>query len=372
MSRMDRRQFLQSGMVAGAACMSLRAFGQDAAESTAANLFPFPRAGSVSPRTSSSIESSPLSVGFETLDRQHFDPTKTYEHLARLGVKWARCQTGWNRCEAERGVYTFGWLDDVVDSLLEIGIQPWFNLGYGNPIYFPACEDPAAVGWAPVYGEGVMEAWIAFTCALAEHFRSRVRHWEIWNEPNIVGFWKPEKPDAEAYVRMVRKTVPVIRERVQDAFIIGGAFAGIPKGYMTACMDAGLAQHIDALSYHPYRAVPEAKYADEVAFMRGLLDGQRPGIMLWQGENGCPSVGGETSTGALSTLEWDETRQAKWVLRRLITDLSLGVDLTSYYHTVDLVGYRGKTNFKGLLRGTEYSPKPAYTAMQHVLSLIHI
>ena len=73
--------------------------------------------------------------------------------------------------------------------------------------------------------------------------------------------------------------------------------------------------------------------------------------------------------GALSKLAWNEDAQAKWLLRRLLTDLRLDVPLTSYFHTVDLVGYRGKTNFKGLLRGEDYTPKPSYYAMQHLCAL---
>ena len=59
------------------------------------------------------------------------------------------------------------------------------------------------------------------------------------------------------------------------------------------------------------------------------------------------------ATGALAGADWDETRQAKWLTRRIVYDLALGVDLTSYFLIVDLVGYRGSTNWKGLLRGDD-------------------
>jgi hypothetical protein len=106
-----------------------------------------------------------------------------------------------------------------------------------------------------------------------------------------------------------------------------------------------------------------------MAALRESIAKYAPGLKLWQGENGCPSVGGPESTGALSQLEWDESRQAKWLLRRIVLDLRYGVDLTSYYHTVDLVGYRGKTNFKGLLRGSDYTPKASYFAYQCLCAL---
>lgn len=324
-------------------------------------------AGKLAPRPSAAIAASSLSVGYETLDRQHFDPVRTYEHAAQLGVKWARCQTGWARTEKTRGQYDFGWLDEVVDGLLKIGIQPWFNLGYGNPLYMQEA-DATAVGWVPVFDGAAMEAWKNFTARAAEHFKGRVRHWEIWNEPNITSFWKPGKPDAAAYVKLVKETAPVIRERVPDAVIVGCALARMPLDYLRECLEAGIAEHVDRISYHPYREIPEKDYEADVLGVRGLLAQHKAShIRLWQGECGCPSQKG--GAGALSKTDWNESRQAKWLLRRIVSDLRMEVDLTSYFLIVDLVGYRGSTNWKGLLRGESYTPKPAYFAYQNLCAL---
>ena len=109
--------------------------------------------------TSSQIKGSNLSIGFETLDRMLFDPEKCYDKLAATGIKWARCQTGWNRCETVKGQYDFEWLDEVVDNLLERGIQPWFNVGFGNKIYMSDAQGEAAVGWVPIYyGDEMLNA----------------------------------------------------------------------------------------------------------------------------------------------------------------------------------------------------------------------
>ena len=332
--------------------------------------FGLSKLGKLKTLPSAAIKASPLSVGYETLDRQHFDPNKTYALAAQLGVKWARCQTGWARCEKTRGVYDFAWLDEVVDGLLKIGIQPWFNLGYGNPLYTPKA-DATAVGWVPVFDEATMAAWKAFTAKIAEHFKGRVTHWEIWNEPNITGFWKPGKPDAASYVKLVEQTAPIIRERALGAIIIGGAFAGIPMGYFEACLDAGLAKQVDRISFHPYRPSPEKGYEDEIAKMRDLLEKHGAAhVKLWQGENGCPSQKG--GAGALREVEWNEARQAKWLTRRILCDLRQEVELTNYFLIVDLVGYRGSTNWKGLLRGTDYTPKPAYFAYQNLCALFDV
>lgn len=365
MNLMNRREFLVRGAVLA------RLLRQDPPDPPI--LLDLPRRGRLKARSPSEISASPLSVGFETLDRRLFDPEKACPRLAGLGAKWARCQTGWGRTERQKGIYDFAWLDAVVDALRKAGIQPWFNLGYGNRLYTPQSPDDFAVGWVPLNDDEARAGWGRFVGRIAEHFRGRVRHWEIWNEPNITNFWKPRRPSAEDYVELIRITAPEIRRRIPDAVIVGGAFAGMPTDYFRRCLEAGMADFVDRVSYHPYRPVPEKGYEAEVRAWRALAEKHKPGLRLWQGENGCPSKKG--GSGALGNLEWDELRQAKWVLRRILTDLALEIELTSYYHTVDLVGYRlaaggaGKTNYKGLLRGEDYSPKPAYFAYRSLAAI---
>ncbi len=336
---------------------------------------PFPRLGKVAPRASKIITASPLSIGFETLDRNMFEPERTYAHLAQLGVKWARVQTGWGRCETEKGHYDFAWLDSVVNRLLEIGIQPWFNLGYGNRLYTPEAPDVSAVGWVPLFSEGAQTGWSRFVQALAKHFSQRVCHWEIWNEPNITTFWRPQKPNARDYVELVKRMAPLIRREVPTAVLIGGALAGMPGQYLRECLEAGLAEHVDRISYHPYGPMPEKNYAKQMVQFRELLAQYRPGLALWQGECGCPSRRSNVSTWSLEKMDWTEERQAKWLVRRILSDLEQEVELTSYFHTVDLLRYnwgQGPTNFDqsmGLLRGTDYTPKPSYFAYQCLCAL---
>lgn len=327
----------------------------------------------IAPRKAAEIDSSPFSVGFETLDRRMFDPQPTYQKLAELGVKWARAQTGWARTETTRGSYDFTWLDDVVDNLRAVGVTPWFNLGYGNRLYTPDAPDDSAVGWVPVHSEEAMRAWLAYVAAAARHYRDRVLHWEIWNEPNITNFWKPRSPDAGDYIRLVRETAAVIRREISQAVIIGGALAGMPTDYLRKALEAGLGKYVDKISYHPYRAVPEANYRPALESWRELIARHNPDIELWQGENGCPSRPG--SAGALGDRDWNQFRQAKWALRRTLYDRLLGVELTSYFHLVDLLDYNwghgpsGKGNYKGLLHGEDYTPKLSYFAYQRLCSL---
>ncbi len=371
---LTRRTFLRraAGSVAGtAAILTARPRLLPAAEASAT--IRLPELGRLTPRHSKQIQSSSFSVGFETLDRKGFDPQATYEPLGRLGIKWARVQTGWCRCETVKGRYDFAWLDEVIDGLLAQGIQPWFNLGFGNPLYTPESHTPFAVGYPPVRTPEARAGWTAFVEAVARHYAGRVTHWEIWNEPNIKPFWRPGEPSAAEYMDLVQMTAPLLRRWVPNSTLVGFGLAGsaVTKflPYVEECLDAGIAQHVDVISHHPYSDNPEAG-EEFVAGVRKMLDQRHAQIRLWQGE--CGRWAGVDPRRP--KLPWNEARQARWVLRRALNDLWQGMELTSYFHAVDLLNYSHGgpvLNARiGLLRGEDCSPRPSYLGYQTLCTLL--
>ena len=84
--------------------------------------------GDVRAKSAREVKTSRLGIGFEKLDRAVFDPEKAYAPLAKIGVKYVRIQSGWQRTEREKGVYDFEWIDKVVDNLIARGMKPWICL----------------------------------------------------------------------------------------------------------------------------------------------------------------------------------------------------------------------------------------------------
>jgi hypothetical protein len=82
-------------------------------------------------RHAKDVESSPWSVGCETLDRDQAKFSVYKDYVGELGVKHARLQSGWAKCEKQKGVYEFAWLDECVYGLDEQGVGPWMCLCYG-------------------------------------------------------------------------------------------------------------------------------------------------------------------------------------------------------------------------------------------------
>lgn len=326
-------------------------------------------------RPSAEIAASRIALGCECLDRRMWDEERDLPELGESGAGWARIQTGWSRCEERPGVYDFAWLERTVDRVLDAGVRPFFNLGYGNRLHTGA-PTPDAVGWAPVYDPQARAAWLRFVDALAERFRDRVGHWEIWNEPDITVFWKHELPNPLKYAELVAATAPAIRARIPGATIIGGAvaFGTNPRGlqFVEQALRAGMGRHIDVLSYHTYRPRPEANRPEELTALRAMLARHGLDIPIWQGEAGCPSQRAEAS--ALSGLPWTEERQAKMLLRRMLGDLDRGLGMSTWFHLADFPDYlvdgaTGKAAWFGLLRAADGSRKPSFAAFQAVANL---
>ena len=125
-------------------------------------------AGKLKIHSSQEIEQSYVSIGFEMLDRDMFDPERCYDLIENAGIKYARCQTGWAKTEKEKGVCDFKWLDEIIDNLIRRGIIPWFSVGYGNPIYMENIPNETAVGCVPtLYGDECKVAWNTYVCKLA-------------------------------------------------------------------------------------------------------------------------------------------------------------------------------------------------------------
>ncbi len=331
--------------------------------------------------TSKEIENSFMGIGFETLDREMFRPEMCYEPLSRTGVKFARCQTGWMRTEKEKGIYEFSWLDDVVDNLIAIGVKPWFNVSFGNPLYMDDIPNEYAIGCVPLYyTEECLEAWKSYVKALAEHFADRVTEFEIWNEPDLDGhwFWYPRERSAPDYAELVKLTGGIIRDVVPDARI-GANISHIENLKYTAELAEILTPgDIDFVTYHLYNRIPESpQFAHCIKEFRAAFLSRGHEVEFWQGETGFPSwcysphyiVREGTNS---------ERAQAIWHLRRAFNELSFGAKRYSLFQMADMwektyktaASTIPKTAAHGILNGKIYTPKKAHETLTYTSALL--
>ena len=306
------------------------------------------------------------SVGCETVDRDFTVFSEYKDWVGGVGVGYARMQSGWAKTEKVRGEYDFAWLDEMVDGVLAQGVCPWISLGYANPIYADGEIDLNA---SIFEDEDTMQGWLNYVREVATRYKGKVTMYEIWNEPN--GGKDPRK--AEKYAKLFIRTAELIRETDPDVKIAGLALAGTHTRFTTRVMDdikaAGKLHLMDCATFHPYEKDPDVT-VDSIKVLSNLIHSYSEDIVMLQGENGCPSC--LQYAFALSKYEWTEYSQAKWYLRRMATDFTLGIP--SNIFTMADVKYKHTVNYKGLLHtnlnGEVIWVRPAYHAVGHMASIL--
>lgn len=122
-------------------------------------------------------------------------------------------------------VFTFSYVDKVIDFLLEIGVRPFVELGF-----MPSglATQTSTVFWwgAHCSPPNDMSRWIDLVTATVEHWGERygleeVREWrfEVWNEPNLVPFfWTGTKTQ---YFELYEATVTALKA-IDSRLKVGG------------------------------------------------------------------------------------------------------------------------------------------------------
>ncbi|WP_210358170.1 GH39 family glycosyl hydrolase [Sphingomonas beigongshangi] len=123
-----------------------------------------------------------------------------------------------------RIVYDWHGLDRLFDALRKRHIRPFVELGFTPDAI--KTSDQTIFYWKGNTSHPQPEAWRALVDAFVRHMRARygadeVRRWyfEVWNEPNLAGFW--EKADKQAYFQLYEASARAIKA-IDPALRVGG------------------------------------------------------------------------------------------------------------------------------------------------------
>ncbi len=261
-----------------------------------------------------------------------FDSDSTMElkfsRMNAAGISSVRCVFAWPDMEPSQGAWNFARTDLVMQKasahrvkvLVVLGFTPSWANG-GNTFNYPPTN---------------IAAWRNYVTTVCTRYAGRVAAWEVWNEENIDQFWQPARNPA-AYVALLSQTSPSIRTADPGATIVMGGVAGLDPDYLHACLDAGAADSIDAIAYHPYPETlyqgdytpQESRCRDIVGFVRGLISTHtaRP-LGIWITELGW-------TTCAQSPPGVSADTQASYMLRSLINYGGTEVARVFYYSLYD-------------------------------------
>jgi len=252
------------------------------------------------------------------------------------GVKWSREEFSWARTEPREGEYDFHFYDVVVDTAHRHGINVYGLLSYWS-------------SWTEPYTEAGIDDFCRWAAETVTRYKDRIKHWEVYNEPNIF-FWQGPK---ELYPVLLERCYAAIKAADPEAEVLGISTAGIDNKFIQLCLDAGAS--FDILTIHPYRAVMV-----EPGFIEQLRDtaGQVNGRPVWITEMGWSTQinGGK-----------DERTQAQLLARSYLAAVASGVCQNISWYDFRNDGtdpFYNESNF-GVLHA-DMTPKPAYRALATV------
>jgi len=248
------------------------------------------------------------------------DELRQREELIRdLGVKWDRSDFWWADLERQPGKWNYDKADAAVDLYESAGLQMLPILCYG-------------ARWRDTQGPATpeqLEEWGRYVDNVVSRYAGRLDTWEVWNEPNIIPFWRPQ-PNADAYAALLQLTAQRARAANPQASLVGLTLADLDHDFLNRVLQVAGTHCFDRISYHYYRiGPPEERTPDEVAELQLTLRHYGKECPIWVTEMGVTSYAGTEGVS--------EHLQAIYLVRQILLLIGSGVERVFPFCLVDNV-----------------------------------
>lgn len=154
---------------------------------------------------------------------------KTLEMAREAGLGWVKQLLPWETLEVRRGVFrhegtnrsTWERYDEMVAMAERRGLQIIFRLDR-PPAWARGQRPNPPDGQVPPTS---LDDFGNYVAAVAEHYRGRVRFYQIWNEPNLAREWGGQPPDPVAYTELLKVAYRRIKAADPSAVVLNAPLA---------------------------------------------------------------------------------------------------------------------------------------------------
>jgi hypothetical protein len=250
-------------------------------------------------------------------------PTDTFTGQRLLGTG-----TLWGNLETADGVYNWATLDkftanaqthgvDIIYTFL--GVPQWASSNPNDTAcnsWFGSCDPPNDLNSD---GTGSNAHFDTFVTKLAAHVGTSIKYWEVWNEPNVVGYANKSWTSAQ-WVRMAKDARQIILTANPNAVIVSPGIA-VGTTWLTNFLAAGGGSYVDIIGFHGYANPPESVLSLITPVQSAMTTGGVGSLPLWDTE---------ASWGADTVLP-DLDMQAGSVARLYLLNAANGVSRFYWY-----------------------------------------
>lgn len=288
----------------------------------------------------------------------HYDEKKIRQAavlMKEAGIGFVRMDIAWSDVEPKQDEWVWTKYDRILDILSENGIRVVCTLGY-NPLYQMKdwYDAPDPVRYAN-YAQHVVQ-----------RYKTRIKYWEIWNEPNHENYWVPQD-GLVSYSQLLKKVYPVIKSEDPTAMVLVGGLTAKYWEEIKTLYGLGAGKSFDIVNIHPF-ANPldrnpwngiRAQYQALRQIMSDNGDVSKP---VWVTEIGCPGVkpGVKRNEWWLgrNTTEKEQSRWVETVYKEMLQWPDLDKVFWAFFRDTPDHFFSGVDNF-GLIR-EDFSKKPSY------------
>lgn len=272
----------------------------------------------------------------------------------------------WKHLEPERGKWDFQTLDKYLALAEEAGIDLVLPLGLSPAWASARPNEPSSYDPGNAAEPRNIEDWRNYVGHVARRYKGRIKHYELWNEVNVKGFYSGSQ---EKLVELARVAYQTLKEVDPSIIFVSPSVVG--EGHhpwLDRYLAKGGAKYLDAVGYHFYmpKAPPEAmltliRQVKNVMKKHGLED--KP---LWNTETGW-WIDNNTNTPRTRAVPpgWvkvDSERAAAYVARALLLSWTAGVSRI-YWYSWDSIDM-------GLIQPGSLELKPAGVAFDTMSRLL--
>lgn len=295
---------------------------------------------------------------------------KQIDRLKALGLEWVRLDLHWDQLETAQNQYKLATLDELVGKLQQNQIKSVFYL-VGSAGFISSA--PPLSLYPDQYPPKDPNVFANRMALLSQRYPS-VEAWQVWNEPNLIGFWRPAA-DPAGYANLLTVTTNALRAVNPSKPVVAAGmafFSEMPNGQtmLDALGALGVASLNTVVSYHPYTQLPEGNDPANLDFItktsqlnQALRNG---GVQtLWSTEWGWSTYKGPKDAQDIITPQ----AQADYVVRRLALMSAMDFDKIFLFTLSDLDQRASvRDRYYGLL-DIDTNPKPVYTALKNFLDV---
>jgi polysaccharide biosynthesis protein PslG len=287
---------------------------------------------------------------------------------------WVRIDINWQVIQYEgRTSYNWAPFDNVVKAVTARGMRVLAGI-----LYTPPWARPAGTGGN--YPPTNLQDYADFVrTAVARYAPMGVHAYEVWNEPNIAGFWAPG-PDPARYTQLLKLAYGAIKASDGSATVVSAGLSPYgsygqgdaqhlnPLSFLERMYQSGAAGSFDAVGWHPYNYPYGLSYygwsawsqmSETTPSARSIMSAGGDGAkQIWATEFGAP-------TGS-TTRDITEAAQAQ-----LVSDSYAKLKTWSWAGPAFFYSYKDTGTNKSDVEQNfgiihfDWSPKASYTAYQN-------